>query len=177
MSNTHKLYTAIIIALVAVTVVAVNVMNSRARSYTSPNVISVTEATFEKEVVDATTPVLIFAHAPGCDPCDAYRPVFHHAADANAGKIKFVSVDLQANPTVAQLFGLRSVPVTIYLNPQGGGRFLAGGIPGALSKDQLERLLQAFQDPNAPLMEISIEKSPQPAAPDNQPDAQPDTGN
>ncbi|MBZ0189574.1 MAG: conjugal transfer protein TraF [Candidatus Obscuribacterales bacterium] len=163
--NTKK-YTAIVIALLAVTVLAVTFMNYQAKSYESQNVTQVTDATFEQEVLDSKLPVLIMAYAPGCDPCAEYKPVFHKTADKNVGKVKFVAIDAQNNPGFAGMFGLQQVPATIYMSPQGNGNYKVAGFPGAPNQEQLEKALELLQKPDAKLIEIQIDKAPPAPEPD-----------
>ena len=77
-------------------------------------VIDVTTATFEQEVVAAsmTMPVVIDFWAPWCGPCRALTPMLEKVAAQYAGKVKVVKVNSDENPELSQAFRVRSIPVS-----------------------------------------------------------------
>lgn len=68
------------------------------------------QAMFEREVLDADTPVIVDFWAPWCGPCKMMGPIFASAAEELAGKVKLVKVDTEANPSIAQAFHIASIP-------------------------------------------------------------------
>lgn len=161
----NKKYIAVFAAILAVTFLTLGYLQLTKNSFTpSANVTAVTDATFEQEVLNSPTPVLIMFHTSNCQPCDEYMPVFHRAADQNAGKIKFVTLDAATGGGVIGVFGVQQAPSTVYIAPVGGGKYRVGGIPGALKDAQLKQILDAVQKPDAPLFEVEIK----PAQPEPQ---------
>jgi thioredoxin 1 len=73
---------------------------------------SVTDASFEAEVIQAGKPVVVDFWAPWCVPCKAIEPALDELA-AGTEKIDFVKLDIDANPEVAGRYGVLSIPTVI----------------------------------------------------------------
>ena len=69
------------------------------------------EATFQREVLDATVPVVVDFWAEWCGPCRAVGPEVEALADQYGTAIKVVKVDVDANQAVAGRYGIRSIPL------------------------------------------------------------------
>ncbi len=96
--------------------------------------VNVTDATFETEVLQSSTPVLLDCWAPWCGPCQRMLPVMHDLAQELAGQVKVAKLNVDENPAVAQKLGIRSIP-TILLYKDGKA---IEQVMGALPKDQLK---------------------------------------
>lgn len=70
----------------------------------------VTEATFEKEVLQSELPVLIDFWADWCQPCKQQTPIVEDVAGELQGKVKVVSVDVDRAPRIAAAFRVQSIP-------------------------------------------------------------------
>jgi putative thioredoxin len=83
-------------------------------------VIDVTEATFMKEVVEASQeiPIVVDFWAPWCGPCKTLGPQLEAAVAAQKGKVKMVKVDVDQNQQIAAQLRIQSVP-TVYAFWQG----------------------------------------------------------
>ncbi len=73
--------------------------------------------------------------APWCGPCRSFAPVFAAVATAQSGPVRFGACDVDANPRVAQLLGIQSIPTLVEIGPDGSE---VGRSTGSLSRGDLE---------------------------------------
>ena len=72
----------------------------------------VTDETFETEVLGAGRPVVVDFWAPWCGPCKAIEPALEELA-GETGKVGFVKLDIDENPSVADRYGVLSLPTVM----------------------------------------------------------------
>jgi thioredoxin len=77
-------------------------------------VIDVKVSNFEKEVLKSKVPVVIDFWAPWCGPCKAIAPAFKKLAEAYAGKVKFVKVNIDEEGTLATKFRVQAIPTLLF---------------------------------------------------------------
>jgi thioredoxin 1 len=106
----------------------------------SDHIKHVSDATFDKEVLQSPTPVLVDYWAEWCGPCKMIAPVLEDLAKEYVGKLTVAKLDIDANPSITSKFGIRGIPTLILFK---GGKPHAQKV-GALSKSQLA----AFVDSN-----------------------------
>jgi thioredoxin 1 len=99
----------------------------------SENIVHVSDASFDADVLNADLPVLVDFWAEWCGPCKMIAPVLDEIASEYAGKLKVCKVDVDANPEIPPKFGIRGIPTLILFK---GGSAEATKV-GALSKSQL----------------------------------------
>src|SRR5579864_770844 len=78
---------------------------------TPANVIDVSDATFERDVVEASRsqPVVVDFWAAWCGPCRALGPMLEEVVSRNAG-VTLAKLDVDANQRTAAQFGIRGIP-------------------------------------------------------------------
>jgi thioredoxin 1 len=106
----------------------------------SDHIKHVSDATFDQEVLQSATPVLVDYWAEWCGPCKMIAPVLEDMAKEYAGRLTVAKLDIDANPGITSQFGIRGIPTLILFK---GGKPHAQKV-GALSKSQLA----AFVDSN-----------------------------
>jgi thioredoxin 1 len=101
------------------------------------DVIDVTEATFENEVLQSETPVLVDVWAQWCGPCHAVSPVLEKIAEERNGELKLVKINIDDEPSLSSRYGVMSIPTMILFKD---GEPAAAAV-GAQPKQALERSL------------------------------------
>ena len=102
----------------------------------------VTDNDFEKEVIQATKPVLVDFWAPWCGPCRMVAPIVEELAVEYDGRVDFVKLNTDDNPTTAVKYGIRSIPTLLVFK---GGKPV-GQIIGFRPKSDLKQRLDAVVD-------------------------------
>jgi thioredoxin 1 len=77
------------------------------------NVINVTDATFDAEVIKSDKPVLVDFWAPWCGPCVQLGPVIDQIADATVGRAKVTKVNIDDNAEIAARYRIRAIPALL----------------------------------------------------------------
>jgi thioredoxin 1 len=95
--------------------------------------IEITDANFNKEVLESQVPVLIDFWAVWCGPCKVISPVVEEIAGEFDGKLKVGKMDVDNNPEVSTRFGIRSIPTLMVFK---GGKVVEQ-IIGAVPKGNL----------------------------------------
>ncbi len=72
--------------------------------------VVVTDANFEKEVLQSDLPVLVDFWAVWCGPCQMQGPIVEDVAKTLAGKAKVGKLNVDENPTISQKYGIMSIP-------------------------------------------------------------------
>ena len=93
------------------------------------------EATFQNEVLEADTPVLVDFTAVWCGPCKMLDPVVKQLAEDWAGKVKVVKLDVDDSPNLAMDYQVMGVP-TLMLFKNG---LPVERVTGYQPKDRLQK--------------------------------------
>ncbi|MBN8707529.1 MAG: thioredoxin [Bacteroidetes bacterium] len=75
--------------------------------------VTVTDSSFEQEVIKSGEPVLVDFWAAWCGPCKMIAPILEEMSAEYAGKLKIAKVDVDSNPVIATKYGIRSIPTLL----------------------------------------------------------------
>ena len=103
----------------------------------------VSDASFEKDVLQAPSPVLVDFWAEWCGPCKEIAPRLEELAKEMDGKVTVAKLNIDENPTTPQKYGVRGIPTLMMFK---GGQVASTKI-GALSKSKLYEWVESVLTP------------------------------
>ncbi|GIX34825.1 MAG: thioredoxin [Lysobacteraceae bacterium] len=103
----------------------------------SEHVVTVSDDTFDSEVLNASEPVLVDFWAEWCGPCKMIAPVIDDIAKSYAGRLKVAKLDIDRNPKTPRQYAVRGIPTLMLFKD---GKVQATQV-GAVTKAQLAQLL------------------------------------
>jgi thioredoxin len=98
-----------------------------------------TDATFQREVIDADTPILVDFSTVQCAPCRALLPTVAALATDWRGRCAVGKMDIDENPAVAQRYGIRSVPTLLLFRRGQVVAQIVGAVPRAKIEEQIRK--------------------------------------
>jgi len=110
------------------------------------NVKLITEGQFDAEVIQSPSPVVVDFYATWCGPCKRLSPMLDELAGPLASKIKFVKINVDEAPQLAQRLEIQGVPTLVFFK---NGKVVDSlvGLPPA---DTLKTHLDSLAGPGSP---------------------------
>ena len=109
----------------------------------TPYIFDASDATFQQLVIENSfhKPVLVDFWAEWCGPCRQMAPIVDEVAADFGDKVKFVKVDVDANPATARSYGVRSIPTFAVVRDGEVFHQFAGSRPKTSFKAEVEKVL------------------------------------
>ncbi len=99
----------------------------------------VTDASFQADVLDSATPVLVDFWADWCGPCKMIAPALEEISEELAGQLTIVKMDIMENTEVPGKIGVQSIPLLVLFKD---GKAVAQKL-GAAPKGQLKGWIES----------------------------------
>ena len=102
---------------------------------------TVTDASFQTDVLESDTPVLVDFWAEWCGPCKMIAPALEEISDELAGQVTIAKMDIMENPDVPGQIGVQSIPYLVLSKNGEKVNELLGARPKSQLKGWLESVL------------------------------------
>ncbi len=97
---------------------------------------------FEKEVLQSKVPAVVDFYADWCPPCKMVSPVIDSLSKEYAGKVKFVKINTDENPELAQKYEIMSIPtIMVFRNGQVHSTTIGAG-PATMYRQKIDAALK-----------------------------------
>ena len=105
--------------------------------------IHVTDAAFEKTVLQSPIPVIVDFWAPWCNPCKMVAPILDKLANEYDGKILVAKVNTDENPDWMMKYGIQGIPTMLFVS---NGKIVyrqVGALPERMLRDVVTQFMEA----------------------------------
>jgi thioredoxin 1 len=109
--------------------------------------LHVTDAAFEKIVIQSTLPVIVDFWAPWCGPCRMVAPVLDKIAKEQDGKLIVAKVNTDENNEWAMKYGVQGIPTMLFFARGKIVHQQVGALPERILKDLVGQFLEAVAAP------------------------------
>ena len=94
---------------------------------------TVSDDTFEAEVLKSSTPVVVDFWAEWCGPCKQIAPALEQISDELSGKVTIAKLNIEESPTTPSRYGVRGIPTMMLFK---GGQMASMKV-GAMPKQKI----------------------------------------
>lgn len=102
-------------------------------------IMEVSDESFDADVLESETPVLVDFWAPWCGPCRAIHPMIQELSDDFGDQLTFTKCNVDENPITPSKYGIKAIPTLIFFK----GGAVVEQITGAIAKAKLEEVIKS----------------------------------
>lgn len=107
--------------------------------------VHVTDAAFEKTVIQSSLPTIVDFWAPWCQPCKTVAPTLDKLAKEYAGKMLVAKVNTDDNPEWAMKYGVQGIPTMLFV---ANGKVIhrqTGALPEGMLRDVVAQFMNVVE--------------------------------
>jgi thioredoxin 1 len=108
-----------------------------------PEIVEVTDSSFEQDVLRSNRPVVVDFWAPWCGPCRMIAPILGEMAEQHGDRVRFVKLNVDDNPQTAARYNVLSIPMVVLFEGGEPRETVVGARPKSHYEGAWERWLKA----------------------------------
>ena len=109
--------------------------------------IHVTDAAFEKSILQNPLPVIVDFWAPWCGPCKMIAPMLEKILKENSGKLMVAKVNTDENPEWATKYGVQGIPTLLFVFSGKIVHRQVGALPERMLREAVTQFLDVTSQP------------------------------